>query len=334
MQFQCKRRELIAFLGATIAAWPLAARGQPAGTVSRIGFLTPRTRPSPPGHDAFSDAFIKGMSKLGYTEGKNLLVEWRYADGDYTRLTGFAKELVEMNLPVIVTYGTAAARVLQQTTKTIPIVVAAAVDLVRAGIVASLARPGGNLTGLSVIDVDMSAKQLELLRAFLPKLLRVAVLFNPGNSANPLVSQHVEASASPLGIEVAAVNAATPRAIEAAFAEAAQRGAGAVMVAADAFFSGQGPQIAASAAQHRLPTISLYRDHVLAGCLISYGQDVAAFHRQAATYVDKILKGAKPEDLPVEQPTKFDLVINGKTAATLGLAIPQGLLVLADEVIQ
>jgi len=162
----------------------------------------------------------------------------------------------------------------------------------------------------------------------------VAVLLNPGNSANPLVYQHVEASASPLGMEVAAVNAATPRAIEAAFAEAAQQGAGAVMVAADAFFSGQGPQIAASAAQHRLPTISLYRDHVLAGCLISYGQDVAAFHRQAATYVDKILKGAKPEDLPVEQPTKFDLVINGKTVATLGLAIPQGLLVLADEVIQ
>jgi putative ABC transport system substrate-binding protein len=187
---------------------------------------------------------------------------------------------------------------------------------------------------LSVIDVDMSAKQLELLRAFAPKLSRVAVLLNPGNPANRAVFEHVQAGAPALGAEVMAVNAATPQAIESALAEAAQQGAGAVIVAADAFFSGQGPQIAASAAQHRLATISLYRDHALAGCLMSYGQNVAEFHRRAARYVDKILKGAKPEDLPVEQPTKFDLVINGKTAGTLGLAIPRELLVFADEVFQ
>jgi putative tryptophan/tyrosine transport system substrate-binding protein len=274
------------------------------------------------------------MSDLGYSAGKNLVVEWRYADGDYKRLTGYATELVGMKLPVIVTYGTAAARVLQGTTKTIPIVVAAAVDLVGAGIVASLARPGGNITGLSVIDVDMSAKQLELLRTFSPKLSRVAVLLNAGNPANPAVFKHLQAGAPALGVEVVAVDAATPQAIESAFAEAAQQGAGAVIVAADAFFSGRGPQIAASAAQHRLATVSLYRDHALAGCLISYGQNVAEFHRQAARYVDRILKGTKPEDLPVEQPTKFDLVINGKTAATLGLAIPRELLVFADEVIE
>jgi putative ABC transport system substrate-binding protein len=334
MQFgQPNRREFVAALGVA-AAWPLAARAQLAGTVWRIGFLTPRSHPISPGHDAFSDAFIEGMSNLGYSEGKNLVIEWRYADGDYTRLAGFANELVGMNLPIIVTYGTAAARVLQKTTTTIPIVVAAAVDMVRAGIVASLARPGGNITGLSVIDIDISAKQLELLKTFSPKLVRVAVLLNPGNSVNPLVLKHVEAGASLLGVEVAAVNAATPQAIEAAFAEAAQQRAGAVIIAADAFFSGQGPLIAASAAQHQLATISLYRDHVLAGCLISYGQNVAEFHRRAATYVDKILKGAKPEDLPVEQPTKFDLAINSKTAAALGLAIPRGLLVSADEVIE
>ena len=328
-----RRREFITLLGGA-AAWPLAARAQQTDKVWRIGFLTPRSRPRPGGHDAFSDAFTRGMSDLGYSEGKNLVVEWRYADGDYNRLTGFAIELVGMDLPVIVTYGTAAARVLQETTKTIPIVVAAGVDLVGAGIVASLARPGGNITGLSVIDVDMSAKQLELLRAFSPRLSRVAVLLNPGNPANPAVFKHLQAAAPALGVEVIAINAATQQAIESALVEAAQQGAGAVIVAADAFFSGQGPQIAASAAQHGLAAITLYRDHALAGCLISYGQNVAEFHRQAARYVDRILKGAKPEDLPVEQPTKFDPVINGKTAATLGLAIPRELLVFADEVIE
>jgi len=328
------RREFITLLGGAAVAWPLATHGQQTGKVWRIGFLTPRSRPRPAGDDAFSAAFMRGMSDLGYSEGKNLVVEWRYADGDYSRLTGFASELVGMDLPVIVTYGTAAARVLQETTKTTPIVVAAAVDLVGAGIVASLARPGGNITGLSVIDVDMSAKQLELLRIFSPKLSRVAVLLNPGNPANPAVFKHLQAAAPALGVEVVAVDAATQQAIDRAFAEASQQGAGAVIIAADAFFSGQGPQIATSAAQHRLATISLYRDHALAGCLISYGQNVAEFHRQAARYVDRILKGAKPEDLPVEQPTKFDLVINGKTAATLGLPIPRELLVLADEVIE
>jgi putative ABC transport system substrate-binding protein len=329
-----KRREFITMVGGAAAAWPLDVPAQPASKVWRIGFLTPRSRPSPPDRDTFSDAFMEGMSDLGYSEGTNLAVEWRYADGDYKRLSGFATELAGMNLPVIVAYGTAAARVLQGATKTIPIVVAAAVDLVGAGIVASLARPGGNITGLSVIDVDISGKQLELLKAFSPTLSRVAVLLNPGNAANPAVLKHVQTVAPALGIEVVAVNAATPQAIESAFADAAEQKAGAVIIAADAFFSGQGQRIAASALQHRLATISLYQDHVVAGCLMNYGQNVAEFHRQAAKYVDRILKGAKPEDLPVEQPTKFDLVINSKTAAALGLAIPQGLLVSADRVIE
>jgi putative tryptophan/tyrosine transport system substrate-binding protein len=328
-----RRRNFIMLLGGA-AAWPLTARAQQDSRVWRIGFLTPRSRPSPPDRDTFSDAFMQGMSALGYSEGRNLVVEWRYAEGDYKKLTGFATELAGMNPPVIVTYGTAAARVLQGTTKTIPIVVAAAVDLVGAGIVASLAHPGGNITGLSVIDVDISGKQLELLKAILPMLSRVAVLLNPGNAANPAVLKHVQGIAPALSVEVVAVNAATPQAIENAFADAAQQRAGAVIVAADAFFSGQGPTIAASALQHRLPTISLYQDHVVAGCLMNYGQDVADFHRQAAKYVDRILKGAKPEDLPVQQPTKFDLVINRKTAEALGLAIPQGLLVSADRVIE
>jgi putative ABC transport system substrate-binding protein len=274
------------------------------------------------------------MSELGYVVGKNLIVEWRYADGDYPRLTNFANELVGMNLPVIVTYGTAAVRALQTATTTTPIVVAAAVDLVGAGIVESLARPGHNITGLSVIDVDISAKQLELLKAFSPRLSRVAVLLNPGNSANPLVARHVETAASTVGVAVVAVHAATPQTIDAAFTETVRQEADAVLIAADAFFSGQGPLIAASAARHRLATISLYRDHVLAGCLISYGQNIAEFHHRAATYADKILKGATPQELPVEQSSKFEMLINRRTAAALGLVIPQELLVSADEVIE
>jgi len=180
----------------------------------------------------------------------------------------------------------------------------------------------------------VSPKQLELLKKFSPTLLRVAVLLNPGNPANPQVLKQVEAAAPRLGIEVVAVSAATPQAIESAFAEATKQAAGGVIVGADAFFSGQGSQIAGLALQHRLPTISIYEDHVVAGCLMNYGQNVAEFHRQAARYVDRILKGARPEDLPVEQPTKIDLVINGKTAAALGLTIPLELAVSADRVIE
>jgi len=328
------RRDFIGLFGAAVTATPVTLLAQQEPKIWRIGFLTPRSHPSPPGHDAFSDAFMQGMNELGYHEGKNLTVEWRYADGDYQRLAGFADELVGMNLPVIVTYGTVAARVLQRATKTVPIVVAAALDLVGAGIVASLARPGANITGLSVINLDMSPKQLELLKKFSPALSRVAVLLNPGNAANPQVLTQVQAAAPQLGVEVVAVNAATPQAIESAFAEAARQGAGGVIVAADAFFSGQGPQIAAASLQHRLPTISIYEDHVFAGCLMNYGQNVAEFHHQAARYVDRILKGARPEDLPVEQPTEIDLVINGKTAAALGLTIPLELAVSADRVIE
>jgi putative ABC transport system substrate-binding protein len=181
------RRDFIGLFGAAVTAWPVTLLAQQEPKIWRIGFLTPRSHPSPPGHDTFSDAFMQGMNELGYHEGKNLVVEWRYADGDYQHLAGFAAELVGINLPVIVTYGTVAARVLQRATKTVPIVVAAALDLVGAGIVASLARPGANITGLSVINLDMSPKQLELLKKFSPTLSRVAVLLNPGNAANPQV---------------------------------------------------------------------------------------------------------------------------------------------------
>ena len=319
---------------AAVLAGPLAAPARAQGRSWRIGFLTPRAQPVPPYRDAFSDAFRRGMSDLGYFEGKTLTIDWRYADGDYTRLAGLAAELVALNPPVIVTYGTAAAKALKAATTTVPIVVAAANDLLGAGIVESLARPGGNITGLSVIDVDVSAKQLELLKVAAPRLARVAVLINPGNAANPVVLRRLEASAPKLGVEIMPANAATPAEIEPAFEAAAQKGAGAMIVAADAFFSGQGQRIADAGLRHRLATIGIYQDHVPDGCLMSYGQDVADFHRQAARYVDRILRGAKPADLPVEQPTKFGFVLNARTAETLGLALPRALIASADRIVE
>lgn len=315
---------------ATLLAGPIAARAEDGA--ARIGYLTPRSRPQPPARDIYTDAFLRGMSVLGYEEGKNLAIDWRYADGDYQRLDPFAAGLVAANPQVIVGYGTAAARALKAATTTIPIVVVAASDLVGAGLVQSLARPGGNITGLSVIDVDISGKQLDLLKIVLPRLSRAAVLINPGNPANLLVQRQLERSASRLSIEIVPVDAETPDGIDEAFESAAQRATTGIVVAADAFFSGQGARIARAGLRHRLATIGMYQDHVVAGCLMSYGQNVADFHRQAARYVDRILKGAKPADLPVEQPTKFQFAINTKTATALGLDLPRALLAAADLV--
>jgi putative ABC transport system substrate-binding protein len=321
--------------GAGLLTSQIAARAQAQAPGSwRIGFLTPRAQPIAPSRDAFSESFVRGMSELGYVEGRNLAIDWRYADGNYQRLGGFAAELVAARPPVIVTYGTAAAKALKDATTTVPIVVAAANDLLGAGIVQSLAQPGGNITGLSVIDVDISGKQLELLKAASPRLTRAALLMNPGNAANAVVLKQLEASAPKLGVEIVAASAATAPEIEAAFAAAAEKDAGAVIVAADAFFSGQGERIAEAGLRHRLAIIGIYQDHVPAGCLMSYGQNVADFHRQAARYVDRILRGAKPTDLPIEQPTRFEFVINARTAATLGLSLPQTLLASADRVVE
>lgn len=300
--------------------------------VRRIGFLTPRSRPTPPDHDAFSDAFTQGMRDLGYVEGRNLMIEWRY--GSYKSLPEQAAEMTRINLEVIVVYGTAAAEALKKATTTTPIVVAAAVDLVESGIVASLRHPGGNVTGLSAIGVDLSPKHAELMKTMMPRLASIAVLMNPGNSTHPAVLKNAEVAAGKLGMKVVAVDARSSNDIDGAFMAAAKKGAGAVIVATDAFYSGQGSQLAAASLEHRMPSISIYNEHVQRGCLMSYGQDIAGFHRQAATYVDKILKGAKPADLPVEQPTRFLLVINSKTAQALGLTIPPELLLSADRVME
>jgi putative ABC transport system substrate-binding protein len=331
-----RRDTLLALLvlGAGAAATPLAALAEVQTKARRIGFLTPRSRPASPDRDAFSAAFVQGMRDLGYVEGKNLVIEWRYADGNYKSLPDLAAELTRMDLEVIVTYGTAAAQALKKASGSTPIVVAAAVDLVGSGIVESLPHPGGNVTGLSAIGVDLTPKHAELMKAAMPKLGSIAVLMNPGNSTHPAILKNVEAAAEKLGMKVVPADARVPNEIEGAFAAASRKGAGAVIVATDAFYSGQGPRLADASLKHRMPTISIYDENVHAGCLMSYGQDIAGFHRQAATYVDKILKGAQPTDLPVEQPTKFELAINLKAAKALGLTIPPSLLLRADEVIR
>lgn len=276
-----------------LAASPLAAVCQQLPAMSRVGFLTPRSRPMAPNRDALSEAFTTGMRERGYVEGRNLTVEWRYLDGPYAGLDKLAADLVGLNVDVVVAYGTAAVQAAQRATRTIPIVIAAAVDPVGSGQVASLSRPGGNTTGLSAIAVDLSSKHVEMLKTLLPGLARIAVLTNPGNASHAAVAKNVEGAAKGFGIELMGVSARTPLEIAGAFATAAQDKAGAVIVAGDAFFSGQGPLLADASVKSRMPTIGIYQEHVTAGGLMSYGQNIADFHRQSATFVDKLLRGRK-----------------------------------------
>ena len=278
--------------------------------------------------------FLEGMHELGYIEGKNLLIEWRFADGKSERLSGFAKELVNLNLDVIVAAGTAATSAAQKVTTTIPIVMTNASNPVGSGFVKSLAHPGGNITGLSSITGDLSPKHMEMLLSMVPKLSHVAVMVNPGNSSHKVTLKNVQAAAQRTGIKIVPVEAQTPQEIENAFTVMAREHTGAVIAVSDSFFIQQRRQIAELAAKHRLPSISARREYAEAGFLMSYGQNSADNYRRAATYVDKIFKGAKPGDLPVEQPTKFELFINRKTAKALGLTIPQSLLISADKVIE
>jgi ABC-type uncharacterized transport system substrate-binding protein len=310
------------------------SRAQEGGKVRRIGFLAPLSRSTPSHPDVFYDAFVQGMRELGYIEGKNLIIEWRFAEGKFERLPGFAVELARTNVDVIVTHSTPAIQALQRATSTVPIVFAVAVDPVSSGFAASLARPGGNITGLSVIDVDPGPKRLELLRTLLPALSRVAVLVNPGSSVHPAIVKSVQAAGQHAEISVLPVNARTPEEIERGFAAMSRERAEGVIIADDALFRGQRQQIADLAAKNRMPAIAPWREYVSAGGLMSYGQNVAESFRRAAMYVDRILKGAKPGELPIEQPTRIHLAINRRTATALGVAIPQELLLRTDEVIE
>ena len=328
------RRKLIIALGACALVAPLSSFAQQQGKVWRVGFLSASWRSTSIESHATYGPFLRGMRELGYVEGKNLVIEWRFADGKYELLPGLAAELVKMKVDVIVAAGPPPTSAAQKATTTIPIVIVTGIDPVDAGFVKSLARPGGNITGISNLSGEVSPKHLEMLLSMVPKLSRVAVLVNPANPAHATMLKNVQAAAQKANVKVLPVEARTPQEIETAFSVMTKENAGAIIVGLDPVFIQQRRQIAELAAKNRLPSISTRREYVEAGGLMSYGQSGADQYRSVAVLVDKILKGAKPGDLPVEQPTKFELFINGKTAKTLGLTIPQSLLISADKVIE
>ena len=327
------RRTFIGSVAGGFLAAQLAAFAQPQGKVWRVGFLIARRRPAS-GETDYYRAFPQGMRDLGYVEGKNLVIERRYADGKFDRLPELAAELVHLRVDVIVTAGTAATSAAEKATSTVPIVMGSTNDPVISGFVKSLARPGGNITGISNLTVDLSTKDLEMLLSVVPKLSRVAVLVNPGNSAHASIVKTLQTSSLKTDVKILPLEARTPQEIESGFSTVAQQNAEAVVVALDTFLVQQGRQIGELATRYRMPSVFAVREHVDADGLMSYGPSLSDNFRRAATYVDKILKGAKPGDLPIEQPTKFEFVINMKTAKALGLTIPQSILMRADEVIQ
>ena len=319
------RRELLAlFGGAVLASWPLTARGQYTERVPRIGVMVSANR-RPVLHQALRD--------LGYIEGVNLRVETRPIE-DADRIQSYVTELVSLKVDVLVVGGSQAVHAAQQATRTIPIVMSSVSDPVGTGFVASLARPGGNITGLSLLSPQLSGKRLELLKEVVPRLIRVAVLFNPDDPPALLALKETEVAARMLGINVSAVGVRQPGDFNTALAAAAADRAEALVILSAPIMYTHAARIAQWAGDNQLPSIHIAKEYPAAGGLMSYGPRIDDLVRRAAVYVDKILKGAKPADLPVEQPTTFELVINLKTAQLLGLTVPQSLLARADEVIE
>jgi putative ABC transport system substrate-binding protein len=310
---------------------PLTADAQQAQPIPRLGFLASASADVT---KSLLAALQQGLRELGYVEGKNILIESRYAAGDFARLPDLAGELVRLHVDVIVTEGAPAAHAAQQRTTTIPIVIGNAGDPVGMGLVASLARPGGNITGLSQMSPELMGKRLELLKEMVPSASRVAVLFNPANPTSPLQVQESQATAPALGVTLLPFEAQAANEIDRAFTAMHQERVEALIVVGDPMFGTHQRQVVELAAQARLPAMYNLRGFVDAGGLMSYGTHFEDLYRRAATYVDKILKGTKPADLPVEQPTKFALIINLKTAQALGIKMPPSLLLLADEVLQ
>jgi putative ABC transport system substrate-binding protein len=328
--FLYRRREFVTLLGGATAAWPFAARAQQPAKLPTIGFLGPTTASA---QSQWVAAFLQRLSELGWIEGRTLAIAYRWAEGRAERFAEFATEFVRLKVDVIVTYGTPQVISAKQATSAIPIVFALVGDAVGAGLIASLARPGGNVTGLSLQTTDSATKRIELLREVLPGLRRLAFLVNVGNPATVLELGEVQAAARTLGLEVATFEIRRTEDIAPAI-EAAKSGADALYVAGDALLNVNRVRINILAAGVRLPTMFIQREFVEAGGLMSYGPNFPDLFRRAADFVDKILRGAKPADLPVEQPTKFDLVINLTTAKALRLKIPESFLLRADEVIE
>ena len=326
-----KTKIIVYLLPALILTTFHLAEGQQPEKIPRIGYLGNSSLPL---ERDFVDAFRQGLRDLGYAEGHNILIEYRWAEGRYDRLPEFAAELVRLKVDVLLTAGTPGALAAKQATQTIPIVMAVSGDAVGTGLVQSLARPGGNITGLTRMTRDLDGKRLELLKEVVPSLSRVAILLNPANpiSARGWSEAQSPAKALRLKLEPAEVKAAEE--FEAAFATIARQRPGGLFIIADQFLLAHRTQIVDFGARRSLPAIYPYSEFVDAGGLMSYAANDPAMFRRAATYVDKILKGRKPADLPVEQPTKFELVINLKTAKQIGLTIPPTVLARADRVIR
>jgi putative ABC transport system substrate-binding protein len=320
------------FLGAMLVALGLPAQAQQPKKVARIGFLTAASRT---GISHLAEAFLQGLRDLGYVEGQNISIEYRLADGNCERLPDLAGELVRLKVDVIVATVTQASLAAKNATATIPIVMVAVGNPVDSGLIASLARPGANITGTSVMSDETVGKQLELLKETFPKISRVAAMWNPANPVfQKLQVRAVEATARTLNVKLHKVEARDPDEIERAFKAIAKEGTRALHVLSDPVFTTHRGLIASLALKHRLPVVSGTKESAEAGMLMSYGPSFPESYRRAATYVDKILNGAKPADIPVERSTKFELVINLKTAKQIGLTLPQSVLYRADTVIK
>jgi putative ABC transport system substrate-binding protein len=324
-----RRREFIAGIGSA-AAWPVVARAQQQLAMPVIGFVYVGSADASAGYVA---AFRKGLGETGYVEGQNVTVEYHWLEGQYDRLPTLMTDLVRRRVAVIAApANTPAVIAAKAATATIPIVFGVNEDPVKLGLVGSLARPGGNATGINSFSAELVAKRLATLHELVPKAVGVAVLINPANSTK-LILREVQEAARTIGLQIRALNASTSREIDAAFDALASERPDALFVAADAFFTSRRVQIATFAARDRIPA-AWHRDFIASGGLMSYGTDLAGMFRQVGVYTGNILKGVKPADLPVVQPTKLELVINLKTAKALGLTIPETLLATADEVIQ
>ena len=334
MQFnRLKRREFITLLGGT-AAWPLGVRAQHDGPVARVGVLMSYPE-SDPEAQAWVAAFREGLQKLGWTEGRNIRIETRWGALDAEAVQRSAKELVALQPNLILSPTTPTTAALLQQTRTIPIIFAIVADPIGSGFVASFPRPGGNVTGFTNIEPTMAGKWLELLKEMAPRVARVAFLFNPVTAPHfEYFLNPFKAAARSLAVEAIAAPVRDPSALETVVAAQAREPNGGLIVMPDSFTTTHGEEITSLAARHRLPAVYPYRQFTELGGLLSYGSDRLDNFRRAATYADRILKGAKPSELPVQAPIKFELVINHKTAKALGLTVPPALLVAADEVIE
>jgi putative ABC transport system substrate-binding protein len=326
-----KRREFFMLLGGATAAWPLVARAQQPRKVPRLGVLLPGTEAS---FTARVKAFLDGLRDFGYIDGRTIAIEWKWGRDRVEELPQFAAELVGHNVDLIVTGGTPAAKALKRTTGTIPIVMAIVGDPVGAGLVESLARPGGNATGFSIVGPELSGKRLELLKEIVPELSSVAVMLNSKNPLSQFELTEMRTAGEAMGLRLHPIQVSSEDALDEAFAAMSRASARALILLTDPLFFSQRKRIVDLASRSRLPTMYFYQEFAAEGGLVSYGPNDTDLFRRSASYVHRILNGTKPSELPIEQPTKFYLVINLKTAKALGLDVPPTLLARADEVIE